>query len=117
VRSVKAKRPVTHIYLATDDADAEASFRAAFGEKLHVRQGVRRVSGGVFDDLSLNEVHIRSAGNPDGGSLQDAVDVLCDAVLLSHCAHVLHMDSNVSSAVAIMNPNSEMHHVNDVLAD
>ena len=76
---------------------------------------MRRVTGGIFDDASLNEVHIRSAHNPTGGSLQDAVDVLCDAVLLSHCAHVLHMCSNVSSAVAIMNPKAKMHHINDVL--
>ena len=107
--------PLTHLFLATDDAHAEAAFRAAFGELLHVQPHVRRTTGGVHDDSSLNEVHIKSASNPLGGSLQDAVDVLCDALLLASCDTVLHMDSNVTSAVACMNPRTRMVHVNDVV--
>ena len=41
--------------------------------------------------------------------------MLTDAILLSHCGRVLHMDSNVSSAVGIINPELEMLHVADVL--
>ena len=107
---------VDHIYLATDCALAEAQFREAFGEKLITRAGVRRTPGGVNADHTLNEAHIRSPHNPSPAGLEGALQVLGDALMLSHCGHVLHMDSNVSSAVAIINPNTEMLHVADVLA-
>ena len=116
VRRVAARmaRPPTHIFLATDCALAEATFRAAFGERLVVRQGVQRTPGGVNADHTLNEAHIRSPHNPEPG-FNNALDVLTDAILLSHCGRVLHMDSNVSSAVGIINPELEMLHVADVL--
>ena len=107
-------RTVERIFLATDDANAEATFRAAFGAKLIVRGGVQRVPGGLNSDGTLNEVHIKSPFNP-GCSVQDAVDVVADALLLSSCRHVLHMDSNVTSAVSLMNPETCMHHVVDIL--
>jgi hypothetical protein len=105
---------VTHIFLATDDSKAEAAFRLEFGELLHVRSGVQRVAGGLNPDGSLCEVHIRSPFNPKCG-LQDAVDVLTDALLLSKCDWFLHMESNVSTAVALMNPELKLVHVADIL--
>lgn len=100
--------------MVLSDANAEAAFREAFGARLRVRDGVQRVRGGLNADGTLNEVHIRSPHNPRC-SLNDAVDVVADALLLSCCGWVLHMDSNVSSAVAIMAPRTQMVHVVDVL--
>lgn len=109
----RSARPVTHIFLATDDAAAEDAFREAFGALLHVRTGVQRVSGGLNPDHTLNEVHIRSPYNPRC-TLRDAVDVLSDALLLAKCATVVHMDSNVTSAVALLNPRVTMVHMADL---
>jgi hypothetical protein len=115
--STAPRLQVTRIFLATDDANAEAEFREAFGSALRVRDDVQRVSGGLNADGTLNEVHIRSPGghNPTC-SLQDAVDVVADALLLSRCQWVVHMDSNVTSAVALMNPHTTMLHMVDQLA-
>ena len=108
-------RTVTHVYLATDDARAEKAFRMAFGSTLCVREGVQRVLGGVNPDGTHNEVHQMGPFNPTT-SVEDAADVLCDALLLSKCGMVLHMDSNVSTAVSLMAPASTaMVHIADVL--
>lgn len=107
--------PVALIYVATDDAHAEAEFRASeFGGLVRVRQGVQRVAGGLNDDGTLNEVHIKSPHNPRC-TVEDAVDVVADAMLLARCGHVLHMDSNVSTAVGLINPSAKMLHMVDVL--
>ena len=110
----RATMPVTTIFLATDDAHAEAAFRAAFGSRLRLRDGVQRVAGGLNSDGTLNEVHIRSPHNPSC-SIDDAVDVVADALLLASCDTVLHMDSNVTTAVAMMNPDAQMVHITDLL--
>jgi hypothetical protein len=68
-----AGRPLTAIFLATDDLQAVDAFRAAFGGLCHVRAGVQRVAGGVNPDGSFAEVHLRSEHNPSC-TLQDAVD-------------------------------------------
>ena len=105
---------VTRIFLATDDATAVAPFREAFGGLLAVREGVQRVAGGTNADGTYNEVHIASPHNPRC-TIRDAVDVLTDAMLLAQCAHVVHMDSNVSTAVALLAPRAQMAHVADLL--
>ena len=51
-----------------------------------------------------------------GCSLEDAIDVVADAMLLARCQYVLHMDSNVTSAVALMNADVTMHHITSVLS-
>ncbi|KAL1507657.1 hypothetical protein AB1Y20_007274 [Prymnesium parvum] len=118
VRRVAARmaRAPTHIYLATDCAHSVEVFRAAFGEALVVRQDVQRTRGGVNADCTLNEAHILSPHNPEPG-FGNALAVLGDAMLLSQCRRVIHMDSNVTSAVSIMNPDTEMLHIVDVLTD
>ena len=45
--------------------------------------------------------------------MRDAVDVVADAMLLAKCNCVLHMDSNVTSAVALMSAEVEMVHIRD----
>ena len=105
-------KPVELIFLATDDENAEETFRQAFGSMLRVRQNVQRVPGGLNSDGTLNEVHIASPFNP-GCTVRDAVDVVADAMLLAKCNCVLHMDSNVTSAVSLMSAEVEMVHIRD----
>ena len=117
VQAVVDESPVavTHVFLATDDKYAVAHFERAFGARLVVRDGVKRVGGGLnYADATLNEVHIRSPHNP-GCGVGDAVDVVIDAMLLACCDSVVHMDSNVSSAVGYLNPATRMRHVVDLL--
>ncbi len=106
---------VQQVFLATDDSHASAAFAAAFGSRLLVRDGVKRVGGGLNADGTLNEVHIKSPHNP-GCGLRDAVDVMIDAELLAACGWLVHMDSNVSTAVSLISPAVELHHVADLLA-
>lgn len=107
---------VTAVYLATDDEAAERAFRVAFGERLCVRRGVTRVRGGVNPDGTHNEVHSRTSPFNPTCTLQDAADVLTDALLLAKCDLVLHADSNVTTAVSLIAPASTgMRHITDVL--
>lgn len=108
---------VEHIYLATDDESAPAHFERAFGAKLIVRHGVTRASGGLNPDGTLNEVHVLSPHNAYGCGLGEAADVLTDALLLASCRALVHVDSNVTSAVSFWAPTLEMMHVVDLLAE
>ena len=93
------------VYLATDDAAAPPAFRSVFGDRLVVRDGVRRTDGGVRNGV-MNEVH-----NQPGSGLQEARDALLDALILAHCCDVLvHVDSNVVLSVACMNADLELVH-------
>ena len=83
------------VFLATDDADAVAPFRDAFGSKLVIRENVQRTTAGQA------EVHF---GNWDKLSIRDAEDVLIDTVLLSQCNVMVHASSSVATVAAIMNP-------------
>ena len=95
------------IWLASDDSEAVAAFKAAFGHGCIVREGVKRTTGGVCDDGRSNEVH-NLAG---GATLEDAADVLIDAIMMSECDECIHADSNVTIAAAIFNPTMRMTHI------
>jgi hypothetical protein len=84
------------VFLATDDAEAVAGFRGAFGARLIVRDDVQRTTA------DAPEVHFREWGRL---SITDAEDVLIDAVLLSKCNVLVHASSSVSTLAAIMNPS------------
>jgi len=84
------------VFLATDDAEAVAAFRSAFGATLVIREDVQRTT---FD---APEVHFRDWGSL---SITDAEDVLIDAILLSHCNVLVHASSSVSTVASIMNPS------------
>lgn len=95
------------IWLASDDSEAVAEFQAAFGDRCIVRAGVKRTTGGVCDDGRSNEVH-NLAG---GATVEDAMDVLIDALMMSECEECIHADSNVTIAAAIFNPTMRMTHI------
>ena len=62
-------------------------------------------------------MHIRSRFNPHTCCIDDAADVLADALLLARCSHLVHMDSNVSTAVALLSPTIRMVHVTELLRE
>ena len=87
------------VYLATDDEDAVAGFRASFGAGLIVRDGVKRTIA------TGPEVHAAPSGPL---SITDAEDVLIDALVLARCDVFVHASSSVSTAVSIINAELEM---------
>ncbi len=96
------------IYLATDDLGCVAAFTDRFGEDLLLRPDVQRVDG-----LTELEVHFQEF---DKVTLQDACDVLIDALLLADCDEVLHLSSNVSTFVAFANPATKLTHYHEIEA-
>ena len=63
------------------------------------------------------QVHVKSPHNARYQcGLTEAVDVVTDALLLAACKVLVHIDSNVTSAVSYLSPDLEMLHVVDLLA-
>jgi Nodulation protein Z (NodZ) len=93
--ATKGGTPDYTVYLATDDTDAVALFKNAFGPKLIVREEVQRTTA------DGQEVHFGEWGSL---SVADAEDVLIDAVLLSQCNVMVHASSSVSTVASILNP-------------
>jgi hypothetical protein len=83
------------VFLATDDADAAPLLRQEFGQRLVVRDQVRRTTA---DEA---EVHFSDWGKV---SLADAEDVLIDTLLLTRCDVLLHASSSVSTIAGMLNP-------------
>lgn len=94
--------PSAVVVLATDDHDAVAQFREAFGDRLVVRDEVQRTTE------SAVEVHWQDWHKL---SLVDAEDPLIDALLLAKCDVLLHVSSSVSTAVSFMNADLRLVHV------
>ena len=82
-------------------------FEKAFGSQCIARRGVKRTNGGVCEDGRSNEVH-NLAG---GASIDDAADVLIDALMMAECDECIHADSNVTIGAAIFNPSMQMTHI------
>jgi hypothetical protein len=83
------------VFLATDDADAVPLLRQEFGERLVVRDQVRRTTA------DGPEVHCSAWGKL---SLADAEDVLIDTLLLARCDVLLHASSSISTMAGLLNP-------------
>ena len=80
------------VYLASDDAAAPPAFKDVFGDALYVFDDVRRTAGGIKGG-KMNEVH-----NQPGCGLDEARDALADALCLSACDVLVHVDSNVGGS-------------------
>ncbi len=61
----------------------------------------------MCEDGRSNEVH-NLAG---GARIDDAADVLVDALMMAECGECIHGDSNVTIAAAIFNPRLRMTHI------
>ncbi|WP_216851096.1 glycosyltransferase [Acidisphaera sp. L21] len=122
IRAELAKRDLGDtgwtVFLATDQDRVVDRFRAEFGDRVTYLTDVRRTrpaEDAAFDSLSAVEK------NQDGHQLQHLVaadrsawsidmakEVVRDAWLMSRCNMLLHVVSNVSTAVSYMNPDLEM---------
>jgi hypothetical protein len=104
IRTRYMEKPL--VYLATDDADCVVAFMTHFGRHLFYRDGVQRCHAG-----NNQEVHTQSWGCL---GVKDACDVLIDALLLADCDRVLHLSSNVTTCVALLNPETDLIHFEDI---
>jgi len=96
-RAIGRGREVATV-LATDVEQVVDEFGAAFGANLIVQPGVQRSATGSQ----------RLERTSDDGSLDDARQVLVDALMLARCDVLVHVTSNVVTAVGYLNPSVQM---------
>jgi glycosyltransferase involved in cell wall biosynthesis len=117
-RGLDPAGPDWGVFLATDQDRVVRRFRAEFGDRMACHDDVRRTreaEDAAFDSLSFEE------RNRDGHQLQHLVaadranwsvrmarEVVRDAYAMARCHMMLHVVSNVSTAVAYMNPELDM---------
>ena len=87
------------VFLASDYEPAVEAFRAAFGGRLIVQPGLKRASGTEADQMHHT--------NPDP-AIASGEQVLIDALLLARCDALVHVTSNLATAVGYMNPDCRM---------
>jgi glycosyltransferase involved in cell wall biosynthesis len=106
------------IFLATDQQRTVDRFVDAFGDRVSYIEEVRRttaVEDAKFDKLSAEEKNKEGhqvqhivASDRSMWSTKMAEEVIRDAFILARCNSLLHVTSNISTAVAYMNPDIEM---------
>jgi glycosyltransferase involved in cell wall biosynthesis len=117
-RRLDHKGPDWGVFLATDEDRVVNRFRAEFGERLACYSDVcrtRAAKDAAFDALSAEEQNQEghqlqhlAAANRTNWSGRMAWEVVRDAYAMAQCHMLLHVVSNVSTAVAYMNPELEM---------
>lgn len=104
------------VFLATDQERVISRFKGAYGDRLIFCKNARRTTekeDKVFDDLENKNVdgyqlqHLVSK-NRQSWSLNMAREVIRDAYWMSECSSLLHVVSNVSTAVSYLNPECRM---------
>ena len=117
-----ARRGMAHqpwaVFLATDQDRVVDRFKAAFGERVSYMEGVRRTR--PAEDLAFDRLSDAEKGR-EGHQLQHLVaadrrnwsvdmarEVIRDAWLMARANVLLHVVSNVSTAVAYINPEVDM---------
>jgi hypothetical protein len=106
------------VFLATDQDRVVMQFRAEFGNRVVCFDDVRRTRAAedaAFEALSFEEQNQEGhqlqhlvAASRDQWSLTMAWEVVRDAYCMAQCHALLHVVSNVSTAVSYMNPHLEM---------
>lgn len=106
------------VFLATDQERVVQLFRKEFGNRLSYCDDVRRTRADEdarFESLSLEERNQEGhqlqhlvAADRTSWSVRMAWDVVRDAYIMARCHTMLHVVSNVSTAVSYMNPDLEM---------
>ena len=106
------------VFVATDQERVLRRFREAFGDRAVFYPDARRTHAdedAAFDALSRDEQNRDGhqlqhlvAANRAGWSWRMAWEVVRDAYTMARCHALLHVVSNVSTAVAYMNPQIEM---------
>ncbi|MFC0400946.1 glycosyltransferase [Paraburkholderia rhizosphaerae] len=117
-RGIDEASPEWAVFLATDQDRVVARFRNEFGGKLVCYTDVRRtteaedarydkIEGDRRRDEGFQVQHLVAA-NPDSWDVRMAWEVIRDAMTMSRCNVLLHVVSNVSTAVSYMNPDIEL---------
>jgi hypothetical protein len=96
---VKTQPRSTVVFLATDTAEVVNQVTEAVRAPVVIQPDVTRASAD-----SKKQLHI---GNPNP-ALKLGQDVLVDGLLLARCDALIHVTSNVATAVGYMNPDIEM---------
>jgi glycosyltransferase involved in cell wall biosynthesis len=110
--------PDWRIFLATDQESVVRRFVAEFGdracyftdvERTREEEDARLMAGGSeLQRVQGYQVQHLMAASTDTWSADLARQVVRDAVMLSRCQSMLHVVSNVSTAVSYMNPDCEL---------
>jgi len=117
-RGLDPAGPDWGVFLATDQDKVVHRFKAEFGDRLACYSDVRRTQ--AAEDAAFNKLSPQEK-NREGHQLQHLVaadranwsvrmawEVVRDTYTMARCHTLLHVVSNVSTAVAYMNPNLEM---------
>lgn len=106
------------VFLATDQAHVISEFQERFGERVAVFGDVRRTTmadDAAFEALPDDEKHRlghqvqhRVAHDPNEWSSRMAWEVVRDAYTMARCDALVHVVSNVATAVAFLNPDIAM---------
>ena len=106
------------VFLATDQDRVVDRFRAEFGDRCAYVSNVRRTreaEDAAFDSLTEveksqdgHQLQHLVAADRSAWSIDMAKEVVRDAWLMARCNVLLHVVSNVSTAVSYMNPEVEM---------
>jgi hypothetical protein len=89
------------IFLATDSDDVIQAMRDEFGPAVVYQNDVLRTPAGEDEQL-----HFFRRGDVRLGQ-----DVLSDGLLLAACDRLVHVTSNVATAVALFNPDLDLHYI------
>jgi hypothetical protein len=108
------------VFLATDQEKILQQFRRNFGENVFFFNDVRRTTveeDNAFEQLDAErrqtegfQVQHLTAQNPDQCSTRMAWEVIRDTMCLAECRTLFHVTSNISTAVAYMNPAIQLEY-------
>ncbi|WP_165832235.1 glycosyltransferase [Caulobacter radicis] len=114
----KKGAPDWKIFLATDQESVVRRFAEEFGDRACWFTSVERTKeaddaklmggGAELQRVQGHQVQHLMAASVDTWSADLARQVIRDAVMLSRCQSMLHVVSNVSTAVSYMNPDCEL---------
>jgi glycosyltransferase involved in cell wall biosynthesis len=117
-RGVDAANGDWKLFLATDQERVVERFRREFGDHLVCFTDVRRtrpVEDSRYESLSEAErkqeghqVQHLVAADPRNWNIRMAWEVVRDAYVMARCHTLLHVVSNISTAVSYMNPDIEL---------
>ena len=117
-RNIDARQGDWGVFLATDQDRVVDQFRAEFGDHVVRFTDVRRTRAeedARFERMSEadrrkegQQVQHLMAANPENWNARMAWEVIRDAYTLARCHLLLHVVSNISTAVAYINPTIEL---------
>lgn len=109
------------LFLATDQDSVVQQMRDLWGDRVHYFNDVKRTSEtqdllhGKLDPkekmMEGFQVQHLTAQDPTQWNWRMAWEVIRDTMCLAKCSHLLHVTSNVSTAVSYMNPRIELVYV------